>query len=170
MIKPVWLLDVDGVINLFDGAAKAWPDVEHFTALGYRITWSPSMLQRIRAIHDSGLAEVRWLTTWEGLANEHLSEPFGLPQLTVAGGRPFRDDISTWWKLPHAQAAYETGVHIIWTDDDINFASDAKKWLEEVGPDRMTAISPHGGLLPEHLDLIERQLQVSDEDRKQEQR
>jgi len=157
-LKPVWLLDVDGVINLFDDAVKAWPDVERFTCLGFQITWSPTLMRRIRAVHDAGFAEVRWLTTWEDLANEHLTGPFSLPELAVAGRRPSHDSLRSWWKLPHAQAVYEAGVRVIWTDDDIAFASDAKAWLDEVGPERMTAVSPRGGLLPEHLDLIERTL------------
>jgi len=156
--RPVWLLDVDGVVNLFATAADAWPDVQRFTANGFKITWSPTMLGRIRQVHDSGLAEVRWLTTWGDLANQHLATPFGLPQLTVAGTQPFRDSLTRWWKLPHAQAVYDTGVRVVWTDDDIACAFGASAWLEQIGPDRMTAISPLHGLLPEHLDTIERWL------------
>lgn len=152
--KPVWLLDVDGVLNLFHDAPDAWPDVQQFRCRGFLITWSPSMLQRIRALHDAGLVELRWLTTWEDLANRYLGR-FGLPKLEVAGHQPFRHSLRDWWKLPHAQAVYQTGARIVWTDDDIAFASDAKAWLDEIGPDRVKAISPNGGLLPEHLDLIE---------------
>lgn len=158
--RPLWLLDVDGVLNfVHKDPASQWPDVEQFmSSNGYRISWSPTMLKRIRAVHDRGLAEVRWLTTWEDLANVYLADTFGLPALTVAGCRPFPDSPRDWWKLPHAQTAYATGARIVWTDDDIAYDQPAKDWLSEIGRDRMMAISPRGGLLPEHLDLIEQWL------------
>jgi len=162
MAETVWLLDVDGVLNFIpyarDDAAGTWTDTERFRAgNGFMIHWSPSMLARIKAIHESGRAEVRWLTTWAEEANELLAERFGLPQLTVAGSPLAREELG-WWKLPDAQAVYESGVRVVWTDDDLAFSTRAQAWLEEIGPERMLAIAPRGGLLPEHLDLIEKWL------------
>lgn len=159
--KPaaVWLLDVDGVLNLFDAASDAWPDATRFTSgNGFPITWSPVMLQRITAVHDSGLAEVRWLTTWGEHANTYLADVFGLPPLTVAGSPPWREG-AEWWKLPHARSVFDGGAHVVWTDDDIQFSPEATAWLHDADPERILPISPHtGGLLPDDLDRVERWL------------
>lgn len=161
---PVWLLDVDGVLNFLHdkSAARAWPDAAKFrSGNGFNICWSPQMLKRIRAIHDTGLAEVRWLTTWGSQANTFLSETFGLPTLEVAGSPPFLEK-SGWWKLDDVRTVHETGVKVVWTDDDIVYSSEALAWLEEVGSERIRCVSPTGGLLPEHLDLIETWLTTKD--------
>lgn len=175
-MKPVWLMDVDGVLNIIgwgsDGVKKAWDDTYRFVAMGFQITVSPRMIRSIEGWRRSGLVEVRWLTTWEDHANEFLSPEFDWPQnLQVAGRREesqlerprkfsesrvsYREDVG-WWKLEFAQAVYETGVPVIWTDDDIAFAPDAKEWLRTVDDDRMLAISPHSGLTPGDLVRIER--------------
>ena len=93
--RPLWLLDVDGVLNAVtrtpdravwhdwvQGSAKAddrrWP-----------ITFSRSVACAVARLHETGAAEVRWLTTWGDAANEELGDLLGLPTLEVVGR--FRD-------------------------------------------------------------------------------
>ena len=157
---PIWLLDVDGVINAFDETRPVlgeWGDWETFTARGFPIRHSPAMVERIRALHEAGRVEVRWLTTWGSYANTDL-EPLGLPAFEVAAEQPFRERLS-WWKLPVAQDLFARGHQIIWTDDDLAFDSTAGAWLHEVADSRrardLYAFAPQGAITPHELDGIE---------------
>lgn len=95
---PLWLLDVDGVLNAVaiepdyqvwprwqrglartDGLTRAWP-----------IQWAPDVVEHLLRWHAEGRVEIAWLTTWGPDANEELAELLGLPQLPVAGAPPSR--------------------------------------------------------------------------------
>src|SRR5919112_4069774 len=108
---PLLLLDVDGVLN-----AMRWelpPGWRQGTFNGYVLSWDPTVIARLRALHDSGRVEIQWLTTWAENADRLLAEPMGLPRglkthaptgaaptgfLGPLGGR------SGWWKLAAARA------------------------------------------------------------------
>lgn len=64
--RPVWLLDVDGVINASRPGWGAAPHHGTATAAGmsFRIRWAPALAKRIRALHESGRVEIRWCSTW----------------------------------------------------------------------------------------------------------
>lgn len=182
---PIWLLDVDGVINALpwyvseggrDIPEPAWSDYtevraspgndgSHYPQGGYRITYSPTLVQRIVALHESGVVEVRWLTTWGSGANGELRRKLGIPQLEVSGemdeATAFQGkyDKYSWWKLPCAQKvrAENPGRPIIWTDDDLyqRSTADATEWLH--GETGILAIAPDEahGITPEELAMIE---------------
>src|SRR3954468_11461291 len=63
---PVWLLDVDGVINVRRPGWGAPPfhDVAYTGDIGWRLRWAPALTARIRRLHREGVAEVRWCSTW----------------------------------------------------------------------------------------------------------
>ena len=157
MIDPaVWLLDVDGVLN----ALALHPAQGHrrFTACGYTITYDPTIVDRIHRMQDSRTVEVRWLTTWEDDANEYLVQQFGWPALALAGQRPFPDRLR-WWKSELAQAVYDAGHRVVWTDDDLDYSvrnGDAS-WVESADPARLLMVTPdpRTGLTHAELDRIE---------------
>jgi len=154
---PLWLLDVDGVVNALDPGQHAWPDFTTFRARGFTIRYSPSLLARVAALHAQGRVEVRWLTTWWETANQHLGEAFGLPELVVANTEQEFSARGQWWKLPVAQRLRaETGRRLVWTDDDLTHVDDAVDWVRAQG-DEVLAISPNTyvGLTPADLDTIE---------------
>lgn len=164
-MKPLWLLDVDGVINaLASHVVKArhkhpdgqWlskrlfpPGFDH----GLVVIWDARVTRFIRDI--SSEVDVMWLTTWVDLAPTLLAPAIGLPDFPVLGAQ---DDVilspKTWWKLPLAQRA-SLDRDIIWTDDDLQFETPAREWLSGF-PGRQLAIAPDykRGLTPEHLDRI----------------
>jgi hypothetical protein len=157
--RPIWLLDVDGVLNAFDESGPVvgdWGDWETFTAKGFPIRFSPRMTSRIREMHEAGTVEVRWLTTWGRWANTDLPQ-FGFPEFQVAAEQPFRDR-GGWWKLPVAQELFNQGHAVIWTDDDITFSSDAMDWLKQVAnSDRacdLFAFAPQGAISQREMDDI----------------
>jgi hypothetical protein len=161
---PIWLMDVDGVLNAFDESVPVigdWSDWEVFTARGFPMRYSPSMIKRIRALHDSGVVEVRWLTTWGRYANTDLTQ-FGLPELKVQAEMPFRERHG-WWKLPVVQQLFEKGRTIVWTDDDIVSDTKAMHWINEVATSSrhndLYAYAPPGAITQEQMTHTEKWLE-----------
>lgn len=159
---PIWLLDVDGVLNALPWASARWekgvgatvesawadltetrstPDLHLDPADGYHITYSPALMREIRKLHESGAVEVRWLTTWGSGANVHLNKQLGLPAFDVAGEPPetigYTGQYSsrTWWKLGHVERIHAEEPHrpIIWTDDDLEHVDYAREWAHSLG-------------------------------------
>ena len=88
-MRPLLLLDVDGVLNAVTPRPDpdVWPDWREGTASAagrtWPIRWSPSVVDAVAGWR--GAAEVQWLTTWGHEANGGLRELLGLPELPVAG-------------------------------------------------------------------------------------
>src|SRR5262245_1742733 len=115
---PVWLLDVDGVINAATRNG-VWPaaDVVEVTAPSGGLAWviraAQPVLDFISRIHSEGLAEIRWHTTWQHEVVA-LAEELGLPRFAVQDAPEFHygagpHDVNAdgyeadgWWKYPAA--------------------------------------------------------------------
>jgi hypothetical protein len=160
--KPVWLLDVDGVVNTTRpgwGAAPSkslvWSGADNTS---YLLRWSPLLVDRIRSLHLTGKVEIRWCTTWcpEAERLERLWHLPGLPRALDAD--PMPRGAQCWpLKLEAARSVLAEGRRLIWTDDEA---------LPPPGPERdeLTAdgrallIAPQAnrGLQPTDLHLIEK--------------
>ena len=160
--RPVWLLDVDGVVNTtrpgWGGPPRkslVWSGADNTS---YVLRWSPLLVDRIRALHTGGRVEVRWCTTWCPEA-ERLERLWRLPVLArslTADPMP-RGAECRPLKLAAAGNVLAEGRRLIWTDDEA---------LPPPGPERdeLTAggrallIAPRAarGLQPADLDLIEK--------------
>lgn len=168
---PVWLLDIDGVINAAvrpkaSMPTHAWPasDWIDTKADGRSQTWrivaATSVLDFIRSVHHDGLAEIRWHTTWQELSTE-VAEALDLPEFSVQEAPEF-DDVEEylrrdrWWKLPAVwRVLRNEGRRVVWTDDDAStdLTTDQNTRLAAAGclivsPDPMT------GLCSKHLRKI----------------
>jgi hypothetical protein len=117
---PVWLLDVDGVINT---RRPTWgAELRRGTAdsdgVDYPMRWAPGLITRIRQLHGDGVVEVRWCTTWCADA-DRLERLFGLPALGRAlGAADLRDGEQTdERKLAAARRVLADGRRLVWTDD-----------------------------------------------------
>jgi len=160
--KPVWLLDVDGVINTTKpgwGAAPSrslvWSAADNTS---YLLRWAPLLVDRIRGLVLTGKVEIRWCTTWCPEA-ERLEQLWHLPQLDRALEADPMPRGAECWPLKRAAAGdvLAEGRRLIWTDDEA---------LPPPGPERdeLTAegrgllIAPRAtrGLQPADLDLIEK--------------
>lgn len=161
---PLWLLDVDGVLN----AVVA--DVPHLyerlradaAGRGWNITYDPAIIKRIADLHVSGRVEVRWLTTWCQDAATSLAPALGLPPFVVEGVPEFyrRHGIDRWWKSPAAKALSDAEPEraLIWTDDDLDYSERVGDvpWLaQRTGPTLALAPNPRTGLTADNLDRIE---------------
>ena len=145
-MTPVWLLDVDGVINVSRPGWRSAPHrgIAYAQGMGWPMRWAPRLVDRIRSAHNSGMIEVRWCSTWCPYADQ-LELLFQLPVLVRAlTGEPIPGGpVSDAMKL--AAAFDDTAV-------------------PESGPDRHALVdrgalllrpSSRRGLQPDDLDRIE---------------
>ncbi|WP_433066693.1 hypothetical protein [Dactylosporangium sp. CS-033363] len=157
---PVWLLDVDGVVNtrrplwgaeLRRGTARSegvdWP-----------IRWAPALVDRIRWLHGEGIVEVRWCSTWCADADA-LERLFGLPAL----GRAFGAGAPDGAKLAAARGVLASGRRLVWTDD-VEVPRDGPVLGELTAGGKGLLIRPHPrrGLRPRDLARIEAFARVPD--------
>jgi ribosomal protein L39E len=179
------LLDVDGVLNAVTGMPdrRAWRDWEFVRATAggelWPIWYSPTVVSSILRVHEEGLAEVRWLSTWGEHANGELRELLGLPKLVVAGteprwarstasrweavshgefagGRAVDPLTGQWWKFDVVRALHASDPErrIIWADDDLRRNRSVRVWMRM--HTRSLVIGPRSdvGLTPKMIERI----------------
>jgi hypothetical protein len=151
---PVWLLDVDGVINVKRPGWSAAPFQGRAHALGaeWKLRWAPALIARIRTLHGDGVAEVRWCSTWCAWPGE-VERLFKLPGLDRAFGDV--PDFSVA-KLAAARAVLRAGRRLVWTDDvEVPEAGPLREELTRDGRALLIRPDERRGLTPAHLDEIE---------------
>ncbi|MGI5242905.1 hypothetical protein [Dactylosporangium sp. CA-139066] len=152
---PVWLLDVDGVINVRRPGWGAAPRRGFAVAegVGWPIRFAPALVGRIRQLHRDGVVEARWCSTWCSWPAE-IERVLRMPPLDRAFGDVPDASVA---KLAAARAVLLGGRRLVWTDDVV---------VPEPGPlyDELTAggrallirPDPRRGLTPADVDEIER--------------
>lgn len=166
-MTPLWLLDVDGVLNAVSELTtlrkldpqEHWTDYQLGEARGYNIIWSRTVAERIGTLHTEGHVEVQWLTTWEEHAQTEIAPLLGLPHFELAGKREYEGP--GWWKLPLAQRATTLQRPFVWTDDDITAGTGAIEWAKqrlEHGGAPAALVTPKWdlGITPKQLAFIEK--------------
>jgi hypothetical protein len=168
MTTPIWLLDIDGVINAWDEDVPyfLWPEWTTVEVPNgphhYPIKTAHGVRDFICRVHEEGLAEIRWHTTWQHDANR-VGTAVGLPEFPVQPAREhgaWRYRQTQLWKVPTVfQVAAEEGRPVLWTDDDARqmLADHQLLTLIAMG---CTVIAPDGriGLAPQELEAIEQVL------------
>jgi hypothetical protein len=153
-VACVWLLDVDGVINVRKPGWHAAPHHGRAFAEGtaWPMRWAPALTARIRRLHSSGVVEVRWCSTWCAWSDQ-LERLFRLPALACAFTTTVDAPAA---KLAAARAVLAGGDHLIWTDDD-EVPAGGPLLDELTATGRALLIRPDArrGLTPAHLDEIE---------------
>ncbi|MFY1686902.1 hypothetical protein [Plantactinospora sp. WMMB782] len=160
-LPPVWLLDVDGVVNARRPGwgrpvrrADVWSETDRCE---YPLRWAGALVDRIRTLHASGLVEVRWCSTWCPEA-DLLERLWRLPAL----GRALdcdpvpKGELGWPVKLAAARAVLAGGRTLVWTDDEAIPAGD--RVLDRAvarGIALLIAPDPGRGLRPADLDAIE---------------
>ncbi|MBG0825226.1 hypothetical protein HS048_31540 [Planomonospora sp. ID91781] len=157
MDRPVWLLDVDGVINV---ARPGWGDVPRsgtaYSGGGaYRMRWAPALIDRIRALHRAGGVEIRWCSTWCADADQ-VERLFALPLLARAWTDHLSAVVAAEAKLAAARRILAQERRLIWTDDvETPTCGPVYDELTESGRALLIAPSPRRGLQPDDLAAIE---------------
>jgi hypothetical protein len=159
-MKPVWLLDVDGVIN---ANRPGWHQVPHHgyatDSRGYRykIRWAPGLVTQIKKLHAEDEVEIRWCTTW----CEDISEIevlLHMPKLTAEPVPCHLIEDTLQAKGEAALRVVRSGRPLIWTDDDAvppDYDEIFWDWMREAGQPYLI-IQPQArtGLSPEHIEKI----------------
>src|SRR5262245_30167423 len=97
--KPIWLLDFDGVLNAISKRppTHVWPrdtwvvtEAKGREGVLWPILAAKPVLAFIREIHETGLAEIRWHSTWQQ-DTVNLSEALDLPVFPIQPAPEFED-------------------------------------------------------------------------------
>ena len=163
---PVWLLDIDGVINAVSRKPPkhVWPEDQWTTGKArdkgrnWPMLGALPVMEFIRRVHETGQAEIRWHTTWQDKALE-VGEMFGLPEFAVAKAPEFLErETDVWWKLPAAERVVREECRpLIWADDDITWSLahyDVDAELRAHAPALLISPDETTGLMRKHLRQI----------------
>ncbi len=159
MNTPVWLLDVDGVINANRPGWSAAPKsrgVALSNGLYAKVKWEPRLISVIRGLHFSGSVDIRWATSWVSYSPE-LEGLLLLPPLPLA----FTDAVYaglTKAKIDAALHVVEVDKRpLIWTDDEVIDALDADtrdRLVNSGVPTLLISPKSNRGLRPDDVDAI----------------
>lgn len=174
-MKPLMLLDFDGVINPenltldekkqlpdLDVAKLRWDDTVETTVPlndgNFVIRFSPTVINHINDL--SGSFDIWWLTDWEEDTLK-LPDVIGIKDFPFFTGRPKTvGEANGWWKF-NIIKTLDTTRPTLWIDDNI---PKENYWPERAWVNRhphIETIVPHRftGLLRKHFDEIETFLQ-----------
>jgi len=164
---PVWLLDLDGVVNAASRSfpTHAWPgdtwqgiEAEDEEGLTWPIKTARPVVDFLTDVYESGRAEIRWHTTWQGHA-VHVGRQLGLPDFGVQEAPEYKGfETERWWKTAAARRVLaKEGRDLLWTDDDADreLGTDERAELSRLG--RLLIVCPDSrtGLCKKHLSRID---------------
>jgi hypothetical protein len=154
---PIWLLDVDGVINATKPGWGAAPRkaTAYAAGTGWTMRWAPALIDRIHQLRTAGLVEIHWCTTWCAYADQ-LERMWHLPPLTRAFTEDINGEEASQAKLAAARRVIADGRRLIWTDD-VEVPKSGPLHDELTADGRALLIRPGGrrGLQSADLDAIE---------------
>lgn len=159
--KAVWLLDIDGVLNVIGTPPYGqWDDYRvswaAFDGFGVELLYSPTLVKLLNQLYAKGIVHFRWTTTWTYDGPRNFAPAVGLHiGADVCPGADM-DDLYNWWKFTEFQRTMAEGRPVIWTDDDIETEPKAVKIASLLHPDEATIICPATlvGLTPSEVGLI----------------
>jgi hypothetical protein len=149
MYEPVLMVDVDGVISLFDFDFTEPPAGQFVLVDGIAHFLSASAGEHLRAL--SRAFELVWCTGWEEKANEHLPWALGLP--APLPFLTFERDVGrsrAHWKLNAIDAFAGPTRPLAWIDDALD--QRCRAWASaRAGPTLLVPTDPAVGLTAEHV-------------------
>lgn len=152
--QPVrWFLDIDGTISPY-GLTKPWRGPRLYGGPAdsdLAVPYRARLIKSIQRLHDSGLVEVAWLTTWDAESIDSWTK-IGLGPFPIV--RRYKAGRDRWWKADAVQTwmRKHPDRRVVWTDDDISLGG-----LRGFDKQRLLWIAPHpaSGLTDKHIALIE---------------
>lgn len=166
MSRPVWCLDIDGVINAGDPPEGGVYQRKTVLLRSWtvQVCYDPAVISRINLL--AGRADIIWLTTWGHDAVHQLSPALGLRTFAVGqepgggaslGARPGDRLGHPWWKQEVVAGLLREGgaSALVWTDDDITGGVRAQITRAWSGPALLISPDARVGLTMVELDQIE---------------
>ncbi len=162
-LKPLVLLDVDGVVNWFSSVSRD----HQFYSHGYMIHVATETVQALACVFASA-HEVLWLTAWREKANEEILTFLREHDVTSEAELGFITDhvgsgkltFDTRWKVKaieadsRVQQAHEDGRLVVWIED-FGFGTEKAydySGIDELGPLVWIDTWPEGRLTFGHLE------------------
>ena len=168
--RPVWLLDIDGVVNALGRGSVLgiWPEQAWLGAvvramiprrgpMVLPIMAARPVLDFVAEVVRADAVEVRWHSTWREAAVTELAPVLGLPDIPVSVAPEWTDPPpGVWWKLPAAQRVVAAGRRLVWTDDDLAVLGDGLGSVSASPDALLLSPDPRTGLAAADLDRIRR--------------
>lgn len=120
MTKPLWFLDVDGVINAFSHQQQYRAIMVPAAGREWKIRYNTKVIESITDLSEK--IDIWWCTTWMDEAATNLAPRLGLPEFPVVEPiKPHEMSVigTSWWKYWRVFDSIPQGRKIVWTDDDI---------------------------------------------------
>jgi hypothetical protein len=150
-IKPLLLVDIDGVISLFGFDPAAPPAGSFLTVEGIVHYVSATAGDHLRRL--SAGFELAWCSGWEEKANEHLPSVLALPGHLPHLSFDDRPATSAHWKLAAIDAYAGSERAVAWIDDAHDPATQA--WAKaRPGPTLLVHTEPPTGLTETHVERL----------------
>lgn len=155
-MKPLLLVDVDGVLNCFGAIWSPEYEAEHFEPVRvangrFEIRLPKGTANRLRRLADH--FDMTWATAWEDGAHPFFGEWLGL-----GNAWPVVKFTSGWigeqrtWKLGDV-IRYVEDRPAAWIDDDLQI--DAYQWaMDRAAPTLLIRTNPCHGLSDEHVERL----------------
>ncbi len=144
--RPLLLVDIDGVISLFDFTPDARPDGLWTQIEGIAHLLSPRAAAALRDLEVD--FDCVWCSGWEEKANENLPALLGVgpwPTLYFARGDGAGTSLAGHWKLDAIDAYCGPDRAVAWVDDVLDAACE--RWAQaRPGPTRLVPVPPAAGL------------------------
>ena len=146
-LRPLLLIDIDGVISLFGFDPASPPAGRYVTVDGIPhllSTEAGEQLERLASVY-----ELVWCSGWEEKADEHLpftlGLPAGLPHLSFEAAEP----AGRHWKLSAIDAFAGRDRPLAWIDDAHD--DSCRVWAENrPAPTLLVTTDPAAGLTAPH--------------------
>ena len=147
-MKPLLLLDVDGVLNPFPECPDGFEGHDFFPEDDEPVRLARVHGEWLREL--GGAFEVVWATGWGDEANSVLCPFFGLPEYAVVPMPPI--PFGPEEKVP-AVAEYAGERPAAWVDDSIG--EHARDWARSrLSPTLLVSVDPARGLARDHVDEL----------------
>jgi hypothetical protein len=149
MVRPLLLIDIDGVVSLF-GFDHARPPEGRFEIVdGIAHFLSAAAGKHLRLLATE--FDAVWCSGWEEKANEYLPYALGLdgplPYLSFDGAT---HSTNGHWKLPAIDAYAGPDRPLAWIDDAHD--GTCREWAAaRTGPTLLVATDPETGLTDAHV-------------------
>lgn len=161
---PVWLLDVDGVLNAMSRPGWSAPPARRYAYAGgvqFKLRWAPALLEEVRDLIRSDAVEVRWATSWVMHIGQ-IARAMALPDLPLAFTLPpdlgaATDELHDATEAAKRTAALDVvagGRRLLWTDDDAIWPTGPERAHLEAAGALLIAPDERRGLQPADITTI----------------